>query len=70
MISDKPGVWLEATVTLTNKWDRPGILTVDEGIPVPFALDPAGKQTLCVFDNNDGTYRDLMNPKRTLQYNV
>jgi hypothetical protein len=65
-VSDRPGVWLEATVLMVTKFGHPGFVTVDEGIPFPFGIF-GDKQGICVMSKTDGTFYDLHTPRRTIK---
>lgn len=66
-VSDRKGVWLDGTVEMVNKHNKPGLIFVDEGIPAPFGYAD-GKQVLCVFHHENGDAADLHYPHRHIRY--
>ncbi len=52
---------VECVITLASANGRSLAASFDEGVPLPFALDrTTGLQSLLLFQDDDGTWHDIM----------
>jgi hypothetical protein len=50
---------LEGIIELASQNGRSLIVFFDEGVPLPFTIHDSGKQCVCIFKLDDGSYLDL-----------
>lgn len=61
------GPWLDALVDLASGNAQSLVISVDEGIPHPFGIDPnTGRQTLFLLQTGSG-WQDIQTPQRTIE---